>query len=303
MLPHANTPHLRSLFCECNYTPCRCWPAGLIPAAISSTSSSPCANAQSHHDLPPLAEQPIQALDQQLPTPRTPSSKDKDPSHPSPQHGYIPPAEHVAGTLHHSPSTSYVRPPNPNPLQLHSILKTRSILRTPETSAGLHVHWDVRDKPTSAVILSGDEPQAFLEYPANAAYATSPPAPYIIIVCRDALPWLIPVYAQAGSAGVTVRDVFQAVYDILDTPITESMLWVLPSDEDRNHIYDAYMERIVRVGDDRRGILAVDWLCEKTLFVCLARDEALARKRVAEKEMWPVVFTLNLKKEVLVSDV
>jgi hypothetical protein len=126
----------------------------------------------------------------------------------------------------------------------------------------------------------------------------------MLIACNDALPWLVPVHAQPGAAGVTVGDILQAVYDVLRTPVEESMPWLLPTEDDRARLYHAYRERISRNGDDRRGILAVDWLGEKTLFVCLGRDEALAKRRVADKEMWPHVYALKLKlrKGTLVSD-
>ncbi|KAF8593258.1 hypothetical protein BDV93DRAFT_612302 [Ceratobasidium sp. AG-I] len=115
-------------------------------------------------------------------------------------------------------------------------------------------------------------------------------------------PWLIPVHAQHGSQGVTIQNILQAIHDVLHAPIEESLLWILPSDDDRTRVYHAYRERVALVGDDKRGILGVDWVGEKTQFVCLARDEALARKRVADKGMWPCVYALKLKKGALTSD-
>jgi hypothetical protein len=177
-------------------------------------------------------------------------------------------------------------------------------LRTPESPAGLRIRWDVRDAPTEAVVLSGHEPEMLYEHPASTAYATSPPVPFMLIACNDALPWLVPVHAREGSAGVTVRDILQAVHDVLYLPVEESMLWLLPTEGDRARIYHAYRERVARTGDDRRGILAVDWLGDKSLFVCLGRDEALAKRRVADRDMWPHVYALKLKlrKGTLVSD-
>lgn len=292
----------RSLFCECNYTPCRCWPSTSASTAApvpSSSSSRP--RTKSGSKPPPPSVRPHYAPAQQLPSPHTPGTNAE--SLYSPQYGYIPPAEYVPGAHYPSPSTSSGRSPLPNQSQLHALLKAQSILRTPESPAGLRMKWDVRDDPKSAVVLSGHEPERLYEHPASVAYATSPPVPFILIACNDALPWLVPVHAQEGSAGVTIRDVLQAVHDVLYLPIEESMLWLLPSDDDRTRIYHAYRERISRVGDDRRGILAVDWLGEKTQFVCLARDEALAKKRVADKGMWPHMYALKVKKGALTSDV
>ena len=117
-------------------------------------------------------------------------------------------------------------------------------------------------------MLPGNESQMLFQQPANAAYATSPSVPFIIIACYDTLPWIEAVNSQEGSAGVTIRDFLQALSDILHTPIKDGLLMMLPSDDDRNNIYHAYKERIAHVGDDGRGILAVDWLGEKTQFVC-----------------------------------
>lgn len=153
-------------------------------------------------------------------------------------------------------------------------------------------------------MLSGHEPEYLYEHPTSVAYATSPPVPFMYVACEDALPWLVPVHAQPGSAGVTVRDVLQAIHDVLHYPVEESMLRQLPTDDDRARLYHAYRRRIKRNGDDRRGILTVDWLGEKSLFVCLGRDEALAKRRVADKKMWPHVYALKLKLRngALVSD-
>ncbi|KAF8597586.1 hypothetical protein BDV93DRAFT_527358 [Ceratobasidium sp. AG-I] len=303
MSARASTSRQRSLFCECNSTPCRCWPSTSASAGapVASSSSSSRPRTKSGSKPPPPSLRPHYAPAQQLPSPLTPGSNAE--SLHSPQRGYIPPAEYLAGTQYPSPSTSSSRSPLPNQPQLHGLLKAQSILRTPESPAGLRMKWDVRDDPKAAVVLNGHEPELLYEHPASAAYATSPPVPFILIACNDALPWLVPVHAQEGSAGVTIRDVLQAVHDVLYVPIEESMLWLLPSDDDRNRIYHAYRERIARVGDDRRGILAVDWLGEKTQFVCLARDEALAKKRVADKAMWPLAYSLKLKKGALTSDV
>lgn len=303
-MPSRNSlSYQRSLFCECSYTPCRCWPASLTTEPVASTSSPtrPCILLGSKPLSPSIPL--VQESAQELPTPCALSDIDYNSISLLRQHGYIRPAEYVVGTSLTSSNTLSIQSPNPNPLQLHSLLRAQSILHTPETLVGLRVRWDVRDQPTSAAVLSGSEPQMLFEHPVSVAYATFPPTPFILVTCNHALPWLVPIYAQEGSAGVTIRDVFQAIRDVLYTPIEESLLWMLPSGDNRNRIYNAYKERIARVGDDRRGILAVDWLGEKTLFVCLARDDGLARRRVEGKEMWPLVYALILKKGTPVSDI
>ncbi|KAG9074856.1 hypothetical protein FS749_013529 [Ceratobasidium sp. UAMH 11750] len=296
----------RSLFCECNKTPCQCWPASITapatrPRTRSRSRSRPAAPAPGSSSTFWRHYDPAQ----QLPSPRTPSSSRSEPKASPTLRGYVPPADYVAGAQYPSPISSSSKSPRAGQPQLHSLLKAQSILRTPESPAGLRLQWDVRDAPTRAAVLSGHEPERFHKHPASVTYATSPPVPFMLIACNDALPWLVPVYAQAGAAGVTIGDILQAVYDVLYTPVEESMLWLLPTDNDRTYLYHAYRERISRNGDDRRGILAVDWLGEKTHFVCLGRDEALAKWRVADKGMWPHVYALklSLRKGTLVSDV
>ncbi|KAF8598650.1 hypothetical protein BDV93DRAFT_526653 [Ceratobasidium sp. AG-I] len=302
MSARASTSRQRSLFCECNYTPCRCWPSTSTSAPVASTSSSTRTRTRSSSKRTVPSIQPHYAPAQQLPSPRTPTNSNADSLYP-PQRGYIPSAEYLAGTHYPSPSTSSSRSPLPNQPQLHPLLKAQSILRTPDSPSTLRLKWDIREDPSFAVVLSGHEPERLYEHPASIAYATSPPIPFMLIACNDALPWLIPVHAQHGSQGVTIQNILQAIHDVLHAPIEESLLWLLPSDDDRTRVYHAYRERVALVGDDRRGILGVDWVGEKTQFVCLARDEALARKRVADKGMWPCVYALKVKKGALTSDV
>ncbi|KAG9089124.1 hypothetical protein FS749_001598 [Ceratobasidium sp. UAMH 11750] len=296
----------RSLFCECNKTPCQCWPASITapatrPRTRSRSRSRPAAPAAASVST----QWPRYDPAQQLPSPRTPSSSRSEPKTSPALRGYVPPADYVAGAQYPSPISSSSKSPRAGQPQLHSLLKAQSILRTPESPAGLRLQWDVRDAPTRAVVLSGHEPERFHNHPASVTYATSPPVPFMLIACNDALPWLVPVHAQPGAAGVTIGDILQAAYDVLYTPVEESMVWLLPTDNDRTRLYHAYRERISRNGDDRRGILAVDWLGEKTHFVCLGRDEALAKRRVADNNMWPHVYALklSLRKGTLVSDV
>ncbi|KAG9080400.1 hypothetical protein FRC06_006635, partial [Ceratobasidium sp. 370] len=283
---------LRSLFCECDKTPCQCWPASISPPVTLPSSRS--QSASPAHPSPSTLW-PHNDPAQPLSLPRTPLGPHSEPGSSPALLGYVPPANYVAGAQYPSPGSPSAESSHPGQPQLYSLLKAQPTLRTPESPAGLRLQWDVRDAPTEAVIISGHEPELFYEYPASVTYATSPPVPFMLIVCNDALPWLVPVHAQPGSAGVTVGDILQALYDVLRTPVEESMLWFLPTDDDRARLYHAYRERISRNDDDHRGIIAADWLGDKTLFVCLGRDEALAKRRVADEEMWPHVYALKLK--------
>ncbi|KAG9081292.1 hypothetical protein FS749_007782, partial [Ceratobasidium sp. UAMH 11750] len=135
--------------------------------------------------------------------------------------GYVPPAYYVSGAQYPSPSSSSAQSPRPDQSQLCSLLCAQPAPRTSELTVGSSLRWDVRDMPTEAVVLSGRESEHFCEHPASVTYATSPPVPFILVACNDALPWLIPVHAQPASAGVTVGDILQAVHVVLHTPIEE----------------------------------------------------------------------------------
>ncbi|KAL5639949.1 hypothetical protein ACGC1H_006495 [Rhizoctonia solani] len=297
----------RSLFCQCNKTPCVCWPSSSPTSSRSRTRSQSRSQPLVQPPLTATATRPhyVPAQAQQLPSPHTPSYKSPSAgSHHSPNPA-VSPSLTVPTHSHAANSPTATRSPQMNTLQLHPLLKAQSILRTPESPSALRLRWDVRDPPMTAVIHSQHEPEYLYEHPNSVAYATNPPVPFLLVACNDALPWLAPVHAREGSSGVTVRDVLEAISEVIHTQVEESMAKLLPTDEDRARLYQAYHDRVKRTGGaDKKGILAVDWLGEKTLFVCLERDEALARKRVKEEHMWPYVFSLKLKmrKGALVSD-
>ncbi|KAG8735444.1 hypothetical protein FRC10_010603 [Ceratobasidium sp. 414] len=118
----------------------------------------------------------------------------------------------------------------------------------------------------------------FANHPLALEPATTPPRARMLIVCRDLLPWLIPVYARDSDIGCTVLDVVRGVYNALQVSVE------VPGQPRSDGEAPPRVER-------RR----VDWLREKTLFVCLGRDEALARRRLPGREnVWSEVFVLTL---------
>ncbi|CAE6493562.1 unnamed protein product [Rhizoctonia solani] len=196
-------------------------------------------------------------------------------------------------------------PPPISTINLHPLLQAQSILHVPESPLGNRLRWDVRDPPMMAVIQSQHEPEHFYEHPDSGAYATYPPVSFLLITSNEVLPWLAPVRAHGGLASVTVRDVLEAVSGTIYTQVDESMAQLLPTDEDRARLHQAYHGRVKRHGGvDEKGILVSDWVGQKTLFVGLEYDEALARKRVKEKYLWPYVFSLKLevRRSALVPD-
>ncbi|KAG9083539.1 hypothetical protein FS749_005948 [Ceratobasidium sp. UAMH 11750] len=119
---------------------------------------------------------------------------------------------------------------------------------------------------------------AFANHPLALEPATTPRRARMLIVCRDLLPWLIPVYARDPEAGCTVIDVVRGIYNALQVPVEVSGQ-ARPDGETPTRV-------------ERRR---VEWLREKTLFVCLGRDEALARRRLPGREnLWSEVFVLTL---------
>ncbi|KAG9122646.1 hypothetical protein FRC07_000895 [Ceratobasidium sp. 392] len=115
----------------------------------------------------------------------------------------------------------------------------------------------------------------FANHPLALEPATTPPRPRMLIVCRDLLPWLIPVYARDPEVGCTVLDVVRGIYSALQVSVE--------------------VAGQMRSTGERVERRRVDWLREKTLFVCLGRDEALARRRLPGREnLWSEVFVLTL---------
>ncbi|KAF8688446.1 hypothetical protein RHS03_09713, partial [Rhizoctonia solani] len=294
----------RSLFCQCNKTPCVCWPSTTAPSR-PRTQSRPQPPTQSPLTAATVRPHYLPAQTQQLPSPHTPSyASPPVVMHQSPNPA-MSPSLTVPSHYQAANSATATRSPQLNTIQLHPILKAQSILRTPDSPSALRLRWDIRKSPTEATIHSQHEPEYLYEHPTSVAYATNPPVPYLLVACNDALPWLAPVHAREGSQGVTIRDVLEAISEVIHTQVDANMAQLLPTDEDRARLYRAYHDRVKRTrAHDNRGLLAIDWLGEKTLFVCLERDEAVARKRVKEEHMWPYVFSLKLKmrKGALVSD-
>lgn len=110
------------------------------------------------------------------------------------------------------------------------------------------------NSPNSPVCVAGLG-GVFSAYPVALEPATTPPRARMLIVCRDLLLWLIPIYAHDSSVGCTVLDVVCGIYTALQTPeeVPEHMCSGGPAVERQR----------------------VDWLRDKTVFVCLGRDEAL----------------------------
>lgn len=128
--------------------------------------------------------------------------------------------------------------------------------------------------PLGPVCVAGPG-AAYSVHPTVLEPAMIPPRGRMLIVCRDLLPWLIPVYARNPDIGCTVLDVMRGIYTALQMPV-----------EMAGHILSG------APATERRR---VDWLSNKTSFVCIGRDEALARRRLpGHASLWSEVFVLIL---------
>ncbi|KAF8597587.1 hypothetical protein BDV93DRAFT_562196 [Ceratobasidium sp. AG-I] len=138
--------------------------------------------------------------------------------------------------------------------------------------------------PLSPVRVSGPG-GVFSGHPVALEPATNPPRGRMLIVCRDLLPWitpihardpdLIPIYASNPDLGCTVLDVVRGIFTALQKPVEVT----------------GHAQPGAPVVESKR----VDRLRDKTVFVCLGRDEALARRRLPGRaSLWSEVFVLTL---------
>ncbi|CAE6436150.1 unnamed protein product [Rhizoctonia solani] len=133
--------------------------------------------------------------------------------------------------------------------------------------ARLNLNYNSRPvaEPSSPITVNdGVVPQAFANHSMALEPATNPPRSRMLIICRDLLDWFIPIYAIDPGVGCTVLDVVRGVYKALQKKV-----------EVTGHTRS--------VSDGTRAVHGwrrVEWLHDKTVFVCIGRDEALARRRV-----------------------
>ncbi|KAJ1301313.1 hypothetical protein OPQ81_003715 [Rhizoctonia solani] len=124
--------------------------------------------------------------------------------------------------------------------------------------------------------------QAFADHPMALEPATNPPRGRMLIICRDLLDWFIPIYARDSTVGCTVLEVVRGIYKAL--------------------------QKKVEVAGDTRSVSGgtraarvwrrVEWLRDKTVFVCIEQNNALARRRVPSiPAEYVFVLTLARRKE------
>ncbi|KAG2008859.1 hypothetical protein CC2G_014245 [Coprinopsis cinerea AmutBmut pab1-1] len=109
--------------------------------------------------------------------------------------------------------------------------------------------------------------------------ATEPPLPFLEITAPG-LPWKItihPVNKNTPVPIVTVADVLHGIYASLRLPISQAEYNLIPSEQARSRINDAYRYRCKRLADpqavereSKKGIKRIDFLTENTTFMGLS---------------------------------
>ncbi|KJA18527.1 hypothetical protein HYPSUDRAFT_45226 [Hypholoma sublateritium FD-334 SS-4] len=133
------------------------------------------------------------------------------------------------------------------------------------------VSYDLTLAPETMRPLSFAIPTDIWEQP-----AAIPPVPFLDIVCPE-LPWRITVSPTTKNAkGVTVGDVFTALYRSLRTNVTKQEYALMPSDAHRSVAIEAYNARVSRLPQSMReverakGLKRVDFLGKRKHFLGFA---------------------------------
>lgn len=133
--------------------------------------------------------------------------------------------------------------------------------------------WDLRDPPSTVARAVYALPQQY--HGPGTEFATTPPISALRIVC-DILPYESWRIKARNSEGITVRDVFEAIYNTLQVPLTDTELDGL-SEKHRLRVQNAFEVRwrAARqpVGERRRGMRRVDCLLGSTTFAGLSMSD------------------------------
>lgn len=149
----------------------------------------------------------------------------------------------------------------------------------PTLASDIHRRSNLNSPPGPS---EGETPQTFTSHPVALEPATFPPRARMLIICKDLPTWLIPIYAHDSEVGCTVLDVVRGVYEALQVKVEVPGHSKSASDGTR-----AVRERRM-----------VELLRDKTRFVCLERDEALARRCLpGDISAWEETFVLTLRRK------
>ncbi|CAE6415246.1 unnamed protein product [Rhizoctonia solani] len=194
-------------------------------------------------------------------------------------------------TSHHSASTTQSLHSNPGTTASTQRIRLRSNTQpgpdlelASDLYARLNLNYNSHTVTEGLSPISPNEaeaPQPFANNPLAFEPATSPPRGRMLIICRDLLDWFIPIYARDPAVGCTVLEVVRGIYKALQK-----------RGEVPGHTRSASDGTTRAV----RGWRRVEWLRDKTVFACIERDDALARRRVPTIPT-DDVFVLRLRRK------
>ncbi|KDR79341.1 hypothetical protein GALMADRAFT_137189 [Galerina marginata CBS 339.88] len=128
------------------------------------------------------------------------------------------------------------------------------------------IEYNLSEPPTAMIPLMHPIPSNLLEQP-----ATQPLFPFIEVVCPR-LPWRITIHSHLKPY-VTVGDVLEGLHRALRTNVTPAEFALLPSDEARQDVTNAYKVRYKSISDREqyrvekaKGIKRVDFLGKYNIF-------------------------------------
>jgi len=128
------------------------------------------------------------------------------------------------------------------------------------------VLWDLREPPSRSV-RHVSSPLKCISPAELSQPATSPPVTSLRITC-DVFPCHWPIEPH-NPRGVTIRDIFEAIYAVVQTPIRRTE-WAGLSDKQRDRITDVFDQRWNLSSDPWRvrgnGVTRADCLLHSTSF-------------------------------------
>ena len=161
--------------------------------------------------------------------------------------------------------------------------------------------YDLRDNPRQATLALPDFPGNPMQL--NAHLRGAPITnlnPKSIILISKAFPWLIEV---KNNAGVTLNDVLHELHDCLSKIVLDTEYWAVSS-EMRNRLGEAFHTNCndssptpYQYGPQRAGLslskprskesglLRVDWLLKRHMFIGLEKDDEFIALRIADKKL------------------
>ncbi|CCM02164.1 uncharacterized protein FIBRA_04242 [Fibroporia radiculosa] len=137
------------------------------------------------------------------------------------------------------------------------------------TGSAPSMHYDLRQHPLMVRFRSIDRPVN--EYDLT-RFVCEPPQVFMRLYCAR-FPWYIDVDSK-NPTGVTLHELFSAIYVTMMTPISQADYWNNEMDESvRERIARAWSERCDNQEERNKGVRRVDFLMERFVFEGLFRGK------------------------------